>query len=82
MNIETLLEKINLFDQMVIESGFARDVEEYLTTIAQPGVQGNLVALKGIADDLIESLEKIILNSQCKKNNALKAKKPAGGTAD
>jgi hypothetical protein len=59
MNIETLLEKINLFDQMVIESGFARDVEEYLTTIAQPGVQGNLVALKGIADDLIESLQKI-----------------------
>jgi hypothetical protein len=59
MNIETLLEKIDLFDQMVIESGFARDVEEYLTTIAQPGVQANLVALKGIADDLIESLQKI-----------------------
>jgi hypothetical protein len=59
MNIETLLEKIDLFDQMVIESGFARDVGEYVTTIVQPGVQTNLVALKGIADDLIDSLQKI-----------------------
>jgi hypothetical protein len=59
MNIESLVEKISLFNEMVIESGFMRDIEAYRTAIAQPQTQTNLVALKEIASKLIESLEKI-----------------------
>lgn len=59
MNIESLLEKISLFNEMVVESGFKRDVEEYQTAIQQPQTQTNLVSLKEIANKLIESLQKI-----------------------
>ncbi len=59
MNIESLLEKINFFNEMVVESGFKRDVEEYQTAIQQPQTQTNIVALKDIANKLIESLQKI-----------------------
>ncbi len=59
MNIESLLEKIDLFDDAVVESGFMRDVKEYVTTIGQPDTQSNLAALKDIANKVFEKFEQI-----------------------
>jgi len=62
MNINTMIEMINNFNQTVVESGFQRDIQEYIATIAQPQNSQNIVLLKDIATKTNESL-KSILNS-------------------
>jgi hypothetical protein len=58
MNIESLLERIDLFDELVVESGLLRDLEAYVTAISQPDTQSNLLALKDIARNALESLSR------------------------
>ena len=63
MNIESLLDKINLFKELVIESGFKRDVIDYKQSISQVQNQ-NLVFMKGLSDSIKHNLI-------CFENNSL-----------
>ncbi|GAI90519.1 unnamed protein product, partial [marine sediment metagenome] len=58
-NIQTLIEKIGLFELMLFESGVKRDIEEYIKGIAQPQNQANPIMLKDTANNIKTSLEKI-----------------------
>lgn len=51
MNIESLLNKINLFKEFVIESGLKRDLIDYTNAIGQPQNR-NLVFMKGLSETL------------------------------
>lgn len=57
MNIQTLAEKIKVFEKEIVESGFIRDAQAYQTAISQPDTQNNLVQLKDIANKLADSLK-------------------------
>lgn len=59
MNIANLLEKIDLFNQLVVESGFTRDVTEFTSATATTETSVNLASLRQIAGELLTSLEKI-----------------------
>lgn len=59
MNIKSLLEKIDLFEELINESGFARDVREAVNSISLPDIQNSLVALKSIAQDVLKDLERL-----------------------
>jgi len=59
MNIQTLIEKIELFERMIFESGFKRDIEEYSKGIVQPQNKANLIMLKETVNNIITALEKI-----------------------
>jgi hypothetical protein len=59
MNIQTLIEKIKLFEELVVESGFIRDIKAYRTAIIQPDTQNNLVQLKEITFKLVEKLNEL-----------------------
>jgi len=48
MNIESLITKIELFENLIIESGFRRDVEDYIQSIQQ-GQNQNLVFMKDLS---------------------------------
>ena len=48
MNIESLISKIELFNELIIKSGFKRDINEYLQAIQQPQNQ-NLVFMKELS---------------------------------
>lgn len=63
MNIESLLNKANLFEQLVINSGFKRDITDYFSSIQQSQNQ-NLVYMK----DLSEKLKQYFVNFE---NNSL-----------
>ncbi len=65
MNIESILDKARSFDKLVIESGFKRDVEDYLQSI-QPGQNRTLVFMRDIANKLIASLTYIEESSLAK----------------
>lgn len=54
MNIETLAENIRLFEHEIINSGFQRDVQDYLSSL--PNNQNNIVALRDIAEKISEKL--------------------------
>ncbi len=54
MNIETLSENIKLFEYEIIESGFHRDVQDYLASL--PNNANNIVALREIATKISERL--------------------------
>ncbi|WP_452218920.1 hypothetical protein [Lacinutrix undariae] len=72
MNIQSLLEKINLFEKLVIESGFKRDVTGFKESIAPQQNRQNLQLFQDIAkkiqaylkmiyeSDLPESLESVL----------------------
>src|SRR5690554_468180 len=55
MNVESLLNKIKIFTELVIESGFKRDVIDYKQSIAQAQNQ-NLVFMKGLSENIKENL--------------------------
>lgn len=59
MNIQSLLEKIDLFKKVVEESGFKRDMEEYLAALSTPETQSNISSLKDIAEKVRGSLQQI-----------------------
>ena len=58
MNIQALLERIDLFNELAIESGLLRDLEAYQTALTSPETQTNLVALKDIATKANEGIKK------------------------
>lgn len=58
MNIESLIEKIKLFEKLVIDSGFRRDVQDYITSTQQPQNQ-NLVFMKDLSEKVKTKLKEI-----------------------
>lgn len=57
MNIEILNEYVSLFEREVIESGFKRDLDDYISSL--PAAQNNIVALRDLAGKVIVTLEHI-----------------------
>jgi len=57
MNIEKLVDSIRLFESEIIESGFKRDVQDYLSSL--PNNKDNIVTLRDIASKIIEKLTAI-----------------------
>lgn len=55
MNIEVLQDHIDSFKRDIIDSGFRRDLDDYISSL--PSSQSNIVALRDIANDVISSLE-------------------------
>lgn len=62
MNINSMIEMIKDFNRIVVDSGFQRDIQEYINTFAQPQNSQNIVLLKDIAIKTNEAL-KIVYNS-------------------
>lgn len=58
MNIESLIAKINLFNKLIIESGFKRDIQDYIQAIQQ-GQNQNLVFMKDLSNKVIMKFEEI-----------------------
>ena len=56
MNINSMIIKINNFNEYIIESGFLRDVQEFIKTISQPQNSQNIVLLKDITTKILEQL--------------------------
>lgn len=57
MNIETISEYVSLFDLEIIDSGFKRDVQDFLNSL--PNNQNNIVALRDIAEKISQKLNYI-----------------------
>jgi hypothetical protein len=57
MNITTLAEFIDLFNNTVINSGFKRDIEDYVNSLSNN--QNNIVVLREIANKVSAKLEEI-----------------------
>jgi len=57
MNIETLVDHIQLFETEVVESGFKRDLQDYVKSL--PSIQSNVIALREVASKVQNSLTKI-----------------------
>lgn len=55
MNIESLISKINLFETLIIKSGFKRDINDYLQSIQQ-GQNQNLVFMKDLSQKVKNKL--------------------------
>lgn len=56
MNIDSILEKISLFNELVIESGFKRDIRDYRQSINQAQNQ-NLIFMKELSQKVIVSFD-------------------------
>lgn len=59
MNIESIVEQINSFNEMVVESGFKRDLTAWITALSQPEVQSNIISLRDIAEKTLSALDAI-----------------------
>lgn len=57
MNIETLIDNINLFNNLLYESGFKRDVQDYLSSMSNN--QNNIVTLREVAGKIRDTLLRI-----------------------
>lgn len=55
MNVESILNKIQLFEELVIDSGFRRDIVDFVQTIQQ-AQNKNLVFMKGLSERVQASL--------------------------
>lgn len=62
MNVESILSKIQLFEELVIDSGFRRDVADFVKAIQQSQNQ-NLVFMKGLSQKIQLSLTNFENNS-------------------
>ncbi len=58
MNIESLIAKIDLFEDLIIKSGFRRDVHDYVQAIQQ-GQNQNLVFMKDLSKKVRTKFEEI-----------------------
>ena len=56
MNIESIVQKSDLFKELVINSGFKRDVIDYYNSIQQ-AQNHNLIFMKDLSNRIISSLE-------------------------
>ena len=59
MNIQSLVSKIDLFKNLVIDSGLKRDIDGYISSIAPQQNQENLSLFKDISVDIEIKLSKI-----------------------
>src|SRR5260370_10327615 len=57
MNIETLKQHADAFNREVVNSGFKRDLEDYIASL--PASQNNILGLREIVGKLLSSLERI-----------------------
>lgn len=57
MNIETLHEHIALFKREVIDSGFKRDLDDFVGSL--PNAQSNIIQLREIANKTLAALDRI-----------------------
>lgn len=57
MNIEILREHINTFNEAVVESGFKRDLDDFISSL--PSAQNNIVAMRDIAEKVLSSLDNL-----------------------
>ena len=76
MNIESLINKIELFENLIFKSGFRRDVQDYINSIQQ-GQNQNLVFMKDLSQKVKSKLfecENFGLNSEL--NLALRDNSP------
>lgn len=55
MNIESLISKIELFEDLIIKSGFSRDIQDFIQTIQQ-GQNRNLVFMKELSQKVKSKL--------------------------
>jgi len=62
MNIESIINKISLFEELIIKSGFKRDIGDYFQAIQQPQNQ-NLVFMKDLSEKTKRFLENVENNS-------------------
>jgi hypothetical protein len=60
MNISTLIHKIENYETEIVDSGFSRDIQGYISTLSQPQNNQNIVLLKEITSKIIDILNKII----------------------
>ncbi len=58
MNIETLNSIIEDFESQIVETGFKRDVQDYVNSM--PNNQNNIVSLRDIANKVYETLTQIL----------------------
>jgi hypothetical protein len=76
MNIESLVSKIELFETLIVKSGFKRDINDYLQSIQQ-GQNQNLVFMKDLSQKVKNKLtecENFGLESEL--NSVLRDSKP------
>ena len=57
MNLEILQDHINTFTREITDSGFKRDIDDYITSL--PNVQNNIVSLRDIAGKVSVTLERL-----------------------
>ena len=57
MNLELIADNIRYFNQEIIESGFKRDIDDYLSSIASH--QNNIITLREIASKVLAVLDHI-----------------------
>ncbi len=57
MNLELMNDHIRYFTREIIESGFKRDIEDYLTSL--PSHKDNIITLREIAKKVLEILDKV-----------------------
>ena len=62
MNVESIMSKIELFEELVVNSGFKRDLGDFVQSIQQPQNQ-NLIFMKDISNRVRNSLENFRNNS-------------------
>jgi ferritin-like protein len=55
MNIEILQEHVNTFSREVIDTGFKRDLDDYITSL--PAAQNNIMALRDVAGKVLSALD-------------------------
>lgn len=57
MNLELMNDHIRYFTREIIESGFKRDIEDYVTSL--PSQQDNIITLREIATKVLDILDRI-----------------------
>jgi len=57
MNIEILHEYINEFKREIVDSGFKRDIDDYIASL--PASQNNIVALRDIAGKILTAIDNL-----------------------
>ena len=62
MNINSMIMKIKSFNDYIVDSGFFRDIQEFLKTISQTQNNQNIVLLRDIINKVLQHLN-VIINS-------------------
>jgi hypothetical protein len=74
MNMQMLQEHINTFTREVVDSGFKRDLDDYISSL--PANQNNIVALREIAQKVLADLDHLYTSDLPEGLGVLLPKKP------